>query len=180
MLGLGEHSVLSVADFHPLLTGKPKSERTIGMRHDIAKPQAQKAERIMPFSSMGFQKRISSSTGLRSLFLTSAMFERLLGDIIVNVNLKATIRAPCASGRPIIDTTIVIRDANMRDWPVNFKTIVSSNQYHRCLKSGWSRFCSANKVGVGDVVEFRRLPGECITLHARVLSQGKSGVKKGM
>ena len=30
------------------------------------------------------------------------------------------------------------------------------------------------------MVEFRRLPGECITLHARVLSQGKSGVKKGM
>ena len=71
--------------------------------------------------------------------------------------------------RPQINTTILINDSNKRQWSVAFVTQDKSNQYHRRLWTGWADFCEANDVRIGDAVEFRRLPGRIINLHARVL-----------
>ena len=73
------------------------------------------------------------------------------------------------AGRPHINTTILINDSNKRQWSVAFVTQDNFNQYHRRLWTGWAGFCEANDVRIGDTVEFRRLPGRIINLHARVL-----------
>ena len=73
------------------------------------------------------------------------------------------------AGRPQINTTILINDSNKRQWSVAFVSQDKYNQYHRRLCTGWADFCEANDVRIGDAVEFRRLPGRIITLHACVL-----------
>ena len=171
VFGLGNCAALSLAELHQVFDEEytfqsqryPYDASASSSSHG-AIPSDQRVEEQMMTPLLSIRRRISNSTGLRHLFVTSAMFGRLLGDL--NVGAKT----PGTCGRPIIDTTIVIRDVKMRDWPVAFRASISSKQYHRSLKKGWSRFCVANKVCVGDVVEFRRLPEKGIILHAQVCS----------
>ena len=171
---MDERAVVDVAELRLMFGKATKSRRTKGKRPFIhastfvrsAMPPV-KGGNPSDDSDATVHRRITNSTGLRSLFVTSAMFKRLLlGDTNKNAKIH---RNAGAKGRPIIDATIVIRDANMRDWPVTFKTTISFKQYHRHLKTGWKHFCAANNVCVGNVVEFQRLPGDGIFLHARVL-----------
>ena len=172
---MDDRTAVDVAELRPMFGKATKSQSTKRKRPSIdastfirsAKPRVSKVETQVAPPVATFHKRISNLTGLRSLFVTSVMFKRLL---LCDANKNAkTHRTAGAKGRPIIDATIVLRDVNMRDWPVAFKTTVSSKQYHRYLKTGWNHFCAANNVCVGDVVEFQRLPEDGIFLHARVL-----------
>ena len=172
---MDERAVVDVAELRLMFGKATKSRRTKGKRPFIhastfvrsAMLPVLKVETQVTTPDATVHRRITNSTGLRSLFVTSAMFKRLLlGDTNKNAKIH---RNAGAKGRPIIDATIVIRDANMRDWPVTFKTTISFKQYHRHLKTGWKHFCAANNVCVGNVVEFQRLPGDGIFLHARVL-----------
>ena len=77
-------------------------------------------------------------------------------------------------------TKIMVADVHQKCWPVKFSFHVTPKQYHRKLGQGWHEFCVAHAVGVGDAVEFRRLSGRFVTLHALVLKHKKSNSGKAL
>ena len=174
-VALGDHTDPDFAELHSIFNGNEitESQRTkiihlgnASKSAHVAKPRVQRVFKQMKKPLASVQRLISSPRGLRSLFVTSTMFQKLLGDI--DTDAKAT-GSMGAKSWPIIDITIFLRDGNMRDWPVAFNTYFSSRQYHRCLRTGWSHFCTANNVCVGDIVNFRRLSEKGIILHAQVI-----------
>ena len=77
-------------------------------------------------------------------------------------------------------TKIMVADVHQKCWPVKFSFHVTPKQYYRKLGLGWHDFCVAHGVGVGDAIEFRRLSGRFVTLHARVLKHKKSNSGKAV
>ena len=132
-------------------------------------------------------RRISSSTCLRVMYVTGSMAERLLADLqeatqdadgFALGSEKLGKSTPVAKGcntrttigrRPVFTTNIEVEDSHKRRWPIRFMTQVAAGQYHRRLSTGWTNYCAANGVRVGDTVEFRRMPGRRIALRVNVL-----------
>jgi hypothetical protein len=137
---------------------------------------------------LAFRRRITSTTFLRFMNLTSDMVRHLdldpdsLARVVhtdrrsvqvavgEQTNLTSTACRSPSQCHPTFQCEMRLRDGAGRVWPMTYEATTSSNQYHRRLAQGWREFCRHHEVRVGDAVDFRRrLPGEGVDLTVKVV-----------
>ena len=133
------------------------------------------------------RRRMTSAACLRALYINNTMAERLLadvgaGDVEHGYALSAD-EGASSSGWVVslacmpLECTIMLVDGANVHWPIKLVARTSKRQNHRRMTTGWADFCEANSVQVGDAVEFRRVKGQLICLHARVVRQSSGSGK---
>ena len=125
------------------------------------------------------RRRMTNASCLRVMYVTDTMAERLLADVGAGgeeqgfqlsaedqaVNGGWVVNPACLP----VQTTIMLEDCSGVHWPVKLVASMAARRMHRRMTAGWNDFCVAHGVRVGDAVEFRRVKGRLICLHARVL-----------
>ena len=125
------------------------------------------------------RRRMTNASSLRVVYITKAMAERLLADVGAGgeehgfglsaddhaVNSGWLLSQACLP----LQTTIMLEDCSGVHWPVKLVGSMAARQVHRRMTAGWHEFCVAHDVRLGDAVEFRRVKGRFICLHARVM-----------
>lgn len=134
-----------------------------------------------------FKRLISSSTVLRSLHVTQAMSDCLGLHGGGGGGGADEDGAMARDKRPVFRRALTLRDTAGQAWPIVFEASTSCRQYHPRFSHGWSVFCQAHGVRVGDIVEFRRMNPACDeggrrvahpegdTMGVRVLRRSSSG-----
>ena len=125
------------------------------------------------------RRRMTNASSLRVVYITKSMAERLLADVGAGgeehgfglsadehaVNSGWLLSQACLP----LQTTIMLEDCSGVHWPVKLVGSMAARQVHRRMTAGWHEFCVAHDVRLGDAVEFRRVKGRFICLHARVM-----------
>ena len=71
---------------------------------------------------------------------------------------------------------VTLIDSAGQRWTVKYVTTRRDNLHSGRLADGWEKFCRANRLGVGDSVEFTRLEAHELSFHG--LEHGKEAVAR--
>jgi len=71
---------------------------------------------------------------------------------------------------------VTLIDSVGQRWSVKYVTTRRDNLHSGRLADGWEKFCRANRLGVGDSVEFTRLEAHELSFHG--LEHGKEAVAR--
>ncbi len=171
---------LSKSGAHQSVGGESKFDAP----QSVSAPRVKRAQAKREGSPPPVRRRITSTTFLRFMNLTSDMVRHLVLapdklSLACVVHADRNRRpAEAAAGeqtkpphhRPTFRCELRLRDGARRVWPVSYEATESSNQYHRRLVQGWREFCKHHGVRVGDAIDFVRCsPGGEADLDVRII-----------
>ena len=114
------------------------------------------AQRVHDVCALSFSYTLSSSTYLRRLHIKIDDAKHLFIGTGAQQAFKVHGAARYLPDRAFLKQALFLVDDSDRVWTVQYECVLRGGQRHSRVNKGWSSFCSANGLKVGDKISLKR------------------------